>query len=198
MEDRQIIPIKEFHRSSGEIVEGREIPSLAVDGMNPPPAFYFASREQVYNAVRDFEISNNIPRPVIAPDGSYEDKDFLYAAYDEYVGMSHRQELAAYADRFPNLASDESLDAYLAQIYYAKANGLSELRIESLIAEANQDGDPYQLEHLSDARLRMEHTYRSARNEVPKQRDSVREKLKSQPVKNSPNYSANFSKGQER
>jgi len=49
--------------------------------------FFPVSREEVYRSVRDFERDNQIENPVIDENGSYEDKDFLYGAYDEYIGI---------------------------------------------------------------------------------------------------------------
>ncbi len=151
-----IIPIREFRRSTGEIVEGKDIPSLPLDAYGNAPQVFFADRREVYEAVRDFETANHISTPVIAPDGSYEDKEFLYSAYDEYVAMSHRLELYPYADRFFHLAQNESVEPYLAQIYYAKQNGLSEADIDFMIDEVNRTGRPYQVEWLSEMRSLLE------------------------------------------
>ncbi len=150
------IPIAEFRRSNGRWVQGWEVPSIGAEYKGTSAEIYFADRRALYEAVRDFERANKIPNPVIHEDGSYTDKEFLYSAYDEYVGMSHRHELEAYVPRFVNLAEGEPVEPYLAHIYYAKQNGLREDDIDAIIAEANTSGQPYTIEKMSAARLILE------------------------------------------
>lgn len=111
--ERMIVqPIKEFfHPNNGMMVEGERISSLPL--IEAGVSFGYADRSEVYNAVREFEQINNIERPTIDENGQYEDKDFLYNAYDRYVAMSHADEL----DLFEDMS-----DTLKAEIYYAMHN----------------------------------------------------------------------------
>ncbi len=152
----QPIPIAEFRRSNGRWVQGWEVPSIGADIDSESSGIFFADRSALYDAIHDFERANEIPNPVIDENGNYTDKEFLYSAYDEYVGMSHRAELEAYIPRFVNLAEGEPVEPYLAQIYYAKQNGLDEEDIKFIIEEANASGQPYTVEKASATRLILE------------------------------------------
>lgn len=144
----KVVPIREFFHEDGSIAQGDEI-----SGLHIPRNSYgigFADRTQIYNAVKDFEEANNVPLPVIDEDGRYEDKDFLYGAYDKYVAMSHFSELEQYKERLTNLGEHESVLYDLAQIYYAKVDGLSESDVDFMIEIANKE--PYAYDKLSEVR----------------------------------------------
>lgn len=135
---REIIPIREYPDMDGRYcLSGNEI-----------------GRRRAYDSVRQFEQDNHIEQPVIDERGQYEDKDFLYMAYDEYVAMSHREELEPYRERF---AADVEREAErlrsmhyvpdkerlfnnrLAEVYYAKQAGLTEEQIADMVGEGNRD-----------------------------------------------------------
>lgn len=122
--DREIVPIQEFHNSNGRLIEGDRI---AVE-MSQKEGF--ADRSIVFHAVEDFENSNNIPqnqREIV--DGSYEDKEFLYMGYDRYVGMSHRNDssIEPYMDRINAFGKDDEsfTNRMIAEVYYGQQNGVT-------------------------------------------------------------------------
>lgn len=134
----KIIPIQELTGKDGRLLAGNEM-----------------GRENVYMLVRNFEKNNAaaIRHPVIAPDGSYEDRDFLYSAYDEYVAMSHAGELAPYRRYFDNAVKktaewarqvgytpniEQLYNERLAEVYYAKQAGLREEQIAVVIGDGNR------------------------------------------------------------
>ena len=134
------IPVNEFYNLDGRILEGERIP-LEKSGVP-----HFADRSIVYNAVMKFEEDNNIPvnQREIAPDGTYTDKEFLYMAYDRYVGMSHQNDLSiqAYKPHMDAILADHSVEAnnllLIAEIYYAQRNGLSYEQIDYALTAAKE------------------------------------------------------------
>lgn len=119
------------------------------------------NRAQVYKAVRNFEQNNLVEHPVIDHIGNYEDKDFLYAAYDEYVAMSHYEELFPYRERFMEAVAEEVsrrenwgvapnvnqlYSERLAEVYYAKQAGLTDAQIDGVIADGKRD--PYLMRQI--------------------------------------------------
>lgn len=139
-EKKGVVPIQEFFGNDGKILVGSDI------GLDP--ATHFVDRRRVYEAVKDFETNNRdmIPYPVIGEDGDYTDRDFLYSGYDEYIGMSHREdtaldpyreaiETAVQKERTPR--SEEMVrDIYTAEAYYAYRNGLSPEQIAYMITRS--------------------------------------------------------------
>lgn len=127
--------------------------------------FYYGDRSYVYNAVRDFEEANDIKNRAIEEDGSYLDKDILYSAYDEYVGMSHYEEMQAkYGEYVTPLAERNATYAksqneehgysmstdpihyasnLYAELYYAEKRGLSPEQIKLVIDYMNIGDSPY-------------------------------------------------------
>lgn len=150
-EKNAFFPIQEFYsKTTGKLLAGEEISgALAAERQGlSEGGFVFSSRREVYESVKEFETKNKVKNPVIDNDGNYEDKDFLYGAYDEYLGMSHREELKEYEPRFEAYLSKEekhfsergwnydregTLNSLLAEIYYAQKNGLSKEQIEAVI-----------------------------------------------------------------
>lgn len=110
-----------------------------------------AGRSAVYEAVRNFERNNPtfVPQPVIDENGSYEDKDFLYSAYDRYVAMSNEEQLKPYEEKLA-YPSEE----LLAQIHYGLENGLSEDDVNLMIESANVS--PYGSPRVNEIRLMLE------------------------------------------
>lgn len=128
---KELIPIEEVE-NGGRVVSGR-----------------YGDREAVYNAVLAYENANAVENPVIDENGQYEDKDFLFNAYDKYVAISNNEELAPYADKITHVNDTE-----LAQIHYGLANGLDEDRINLLIECANM-GD-YRANEMQSMRRLLE------------------------------------------
>lgn len=151
-EESKITPIQEFHFPDGKIAQGHEIPAIPL--VEQGIEMGYADRTAVYNAVREFEQNNHIKNPVIDENGRYEDKEFLYGAYDDYVAMSHKEELVQYENRFPYLGEHETNLPYLAQIYYAKVNNLSDEDIDFMIETVNKK--PYSSEKMADVRKMLE------------------------------------------
>lgn len=126
-----IYPIREFIRSdTGRLAEGSTIPALHL--IETGKEVGHADRREVYNAVKEFEERNNLSSRVIGEDGSYEDKDILYDAYDRYLARSHRQELEPYVSKltYPT-------ESNLAEIYYALNSGLNEQQLDTIIEASN-------------------------------------------------------------
>lgn len=147
-----IEPIQEFRDNNGRLLEGSQIALYEAEqaGTN------FVNRQSVYGAVKAFQDANNIPdnMRVIDENGSYEDKDFLYSAYDNFLAMSHAQELEGYRERFSEAiaANAERMEGYgytvnneafllplLAEVYYAKANNLTEGQIDLIIGDGHRN-----------------------------------------------------------
>ena len=126
-----IYPIREFIRpDTGRLAEGSTIPALHL--IETGKEVGHADRREVYNAVKEFEERNNLSSRVIGEDGSYEDKDILYDAYDRYLSRSHRQELEPYVSKltYPT-------ESNLAEIYYALNSGLNEQQLDTIIEASN-------------------------------------------------------------
>lgn len=185
-EERQLsrtIPIQEFADSDGHTYDGQSISLYRArqDGTINENGVYYATRTDVYNAVRDFELANNISNAVIDKNGNYEDKDILYSAYDEYVALSHIDELrdkyesivkpyadmnAEYAVRMNaeqgyNMSTNpESYALCLyAQFYYAEKNGLNAEQIEVMAQYMANDDREYtsvRAEEMTQARQMLE------------------------------------------
>jgi len=155
-DEKPIIPIQEFRESNGRMLAGDEISGYLA---NPTgrEGIFSVSREAIYNAVAEFERNNDIHR-VLDENGHYEDKEFLYSGYDEYVALSHAAELGAYRPAFeqaveaeldrletviPNFRRDVNREAMylsrLAEVYYAKQNGLSEDDISFMVGKGDKD-----------------------------------------------------------
>lgn len=166
-EERQIVPIKEFVDNDGYIYDGQSISyfhAMQENRVNEH-GFYYGDRSYVYNAVRDFEEANDIKNRAIEEDGSYLDKDILYSAYDEYVGMSHYEEMQAkYGEYVTPLAERNATYAksqneehgysmstdpihyasnLYAELYYAEKRGLSPEQIKLVIDYMNIGDSPY-------------------------------------------------------
>lgn len=140
---KEIIPIQEFFGDDGKILVGSDIGHIS--GTN------FVDRRRVYEAVHQFEVNNReiVPFPVIGEDGDYTDRDFLYSGYDEYVGMSHREDtrLDPYRTAIDNAVQKENSssgkekvrDIYTAEVYYAYRNGLSPEQIVYMITRSAEE-----------------------------------------------------------
>ena len=106
------------------------------------------NRRRVYQAVQIFEDRNRnlIHAPVIDRNGDYLDREFLYSAYNRYVGMSHRQDsdLAPFRELIENAADMDSRnmtkahlqDIYTAEVYFAHCNGLNQDQIEYMVVNS--------------------------------------------------------------
>lgn len=158
-----IVPIQEFYfehffakgsTTVNAICSGHEIGSRSYNPRTDSGIGY-ADRTDVYNAVREFEQRNNIPNPVIDENGRYEDKDFLYMGYDEYVGKSHLgdaelqpwiakieeqvtpyyEERQASTDEWGKPSMDYLVSKNLAQVYYGIKNGLSNDELDYMVSQ---------------------------------------------------------------
>lgn len=145
-------PIQEFVRE-GRTLEGSQIPGRNI----PANTIGHSDRATVFHAVQDFEVDNSIPfnqREI--HNGTYEDKEFLYAAYDRYVGMSHRNDLSIqpYMERLTAMAEDKSkhisLLPLVAEVYYAQQNGLTPEQIDYVLDSVQNDRIP--LESIKNLR----------------------------------------------
>ena len=136
----QITPIREFFDEDGRILVGRDIGLDRETGQ--------VNRRRVYQAVQIFEDRNRnlIHAPVIDRNGDYLDREFLYSAYNRYVGMSHRQDsdLAPFRELIENAADMDSRnmtkahlqDIYTAEVYFAHCNGLNQDQIEYMVVNS--------------------------------------------------------------
>lgn len=139
------VEIETFRDSENRMVEGDRI-SVS---MSQIPNF--ADRSIVFNAVKNFEDSNNVSQRVIV-NGQYEDKDFLYMGYDRYIGMSHRNDLSIqpYMDRINRLISESgvdgrsgaSLNGLVAEIYYGQQNGLTPSQLDYIFEKVQGERFP--------------------------------------------------------
>ena len=135
-------PIREFRDNEGRLVEGERIPLVLSRNAG------FADRALVFEAVQAFEESNNIPegqREI--QNGTYEDKQFLYNAYDRYVGMSHRNDLSIqpYMERLQGIVNASryaSLMPLVAEVYYAQQNGLTPEQVSYITEKAQGEQFP--------------------------------------------------------
>ena len=143
-EPNAIQPIREFTDEEGRVAEGERIP--IVTSRYPG----FADRAMVFAAVNDFEIANDLPENErTIHDGSYEDKVFLYSAYDRYVGMSHQNDLSIqpYMERLHAIADSEAgrytnMMSLVAEVYYAQKNNLSSEQIDFILESAAKEQLP--------------------------------------------------------
>lgn len=183
--DYIITPIKEFIKD-GIIYTGSEISAFHIDrnvGVG------FADRSRIYNAIKDFEEANkdfpNLPT-AFNSDGTYEDKEILYSTYDKYIAISHRDELQEYEQYFDDYVDYKidymlennfsenliGIDRYilkleaLAEIYYAKKNGLTEEQIMYMIESANEMQDY----HISST---MRTTWKALQDGVTKEQMEI-------------------------
>lgn len=136
----QITPIREFFDEDGRILVGSDIGLDRETGQ--------VNRRRVYQAVQIFEDRNRnlIHAPVIDRNGDYLDREFLYSAYNRYVGMSHRQDsdLAPFRELIENAADMDSRnmtkahlqDIYTAEVYFAHCNGLNQDQIEYMVVNS--------------------------------------------------------------
>lgn len=136
----QITPIREFFDEDGRILVGSDIGLDRETGQ--------VNRRRVYQAVQIFEDRNRnlIQAPVIDRNGDYLDREFLYSAYNRYVGMSHRQDsdLAPFRELIENAADMDSRnitkahlqDIYTAEVYFAHRNGLNQDQIEYMVVNS--------------------------------------------------------------
>lgn len=167
LEVGEITPIREFVDDNGNIYDGQSISYFQAMQENRinEHGFFYGDRSYVYNAVRDFENENNIENRAIEEDGSYLDKDILYSAYDEYVGMSHFAEMQAkYGEYVRPLAEANATHAQnqneehgyamitdpnryastlYAEFYYAEKNGFTPEQIKILTDYMNIGDSPY-------------------------------------------------------
>lgn len=167
LEVGEITPIREFVDDNGYIYDGQSISYFQAMQENRinEHGFFYGDRSYVYNAVRDFENENNIENRAIEEDGSYLDKDILYSAYDEYVGMSHFAEMQAkYGEYVRPLAEANATHAQrqneehgyamstdpnryastlYAEFYYAEKNGFTPEQIKILTDYMNVGDSPY-------------------------------------------------------
>lgn len=167
LEVGEITPIREFVDDNGNIYDGQSISYFQAMQENRinEHGFFYGDRSYVYNAVRDFENKNNIENRAIEEDGSYLDKDILYSAYDEYVGMSHFTEMQAkYGEYVRPLAEANATHAQnqneehgyamitdpnryastlYAEFYYAEKNGFTPEQIKILTDYMNIGDSPY-------------------------------------------------------
>ena len=133
MNTNKIIPIHEIMDSNGRHLAGDQI-----------------IRSAVYNAVKEFQDNNHLPDylKVIDADGYCEDKEFLYSAYDEFVALSHMEELQPFAERLSShvesfkaahsgikMREEHIVLPLLAEIYYGKQNGLTETQIDFMLSK---------------------------------------------------------------
>lgn len=136
----QITPIREFFDEDGRILVGSDIGLDRETGQ--------VNRRRVYQAVQIFEDRNRnlIQAPVIDRNGDYLDREFLYSAYNRYVGMSNRQDsdLAPFRELIENAADMDSRnitkahlqDIYTAEVYFAHRNGLNQDQIEYMVVNS--------------------------------------------------------------
>lgn len=167
LEVGEITPIREFVDDNGYIYDGQSISYFQAMQENRinEHGFFYGDRSYVYNAVRNFENENNIENRAIEEDGSYLDKDILYSAYDEYVGMSHFAEMQAkYGEYVRPLAEANATHAQrqneehgyamstdpnryastlYAEFYYAEKNGFTPEQIKILTDYMNVGDSPY-------------------------------------------------------
>lgn len=149
-----IVPVQEYTGTDGKILAGSRIGmELSTGGQ--------VDRSYVYNAVMDFQTNNDIPpyMKAIDVDGTYEDKDILYDAYDAFVGMSHardeemqmyREDMEILAFNFANrtetnthrIHNDYLQYKFMAEIYYGLKNGLTPEQIDYMIVASAENRFP--------------------------------------------------------
>lgn len=140
--ETQITPIREFFDNDGKILIGSDI------GLDQETGE--VDRTWVYEAVRDFETANRemVRYPVIDRDGDYSDRTILYSSYDQYVGMSHMQdvELESYRELIEAAAQESERgssedwlkEVYTAEVYYAHKNGLPPEQIQYMVERSTE------------------------------------------------------------
>lgn len=134
--------IQEFRNSTLKILEGSQIPGKDIlpDGRG----IGFANRRSLYYAVKNFEEQNKIPENErIIHNDYYADKDFLYEAYDTYVGMSHQNDLSIrpYMKEISSIPNIFPL-LMVAEVYYAQQNGLTPTQIEYALNCVKEEVSP--------------------------------------------------------
>lgn len=131
------LPIREFRNNEGKILDGEAIPVEISENAGIP------DRSIVFRAIEQFEDANNIPEDQKEiKNGSFTDGESLYNGYDRYIGMSHRNDLSIqpYMERVQKLIPDAFLSlSLIAEIYYAQQNGLSELQINYILENIEND-----------------------------------------------------------
>lgn len=134
--------------------------------LNGDQAFIRTGRAPVVKAVRDFEQNNPAySEHVFDENGDFEDKDFVKAGYDDYLALSHLHEMTPYlkemspaihaaieqkkefASKYPEYkitVPNETIASlpFVAQIYLAKENELSNKEIEFMIKSENENPTP--------------------------------------------------------
>lgn len=117
----RISPIKDVLKN-GKVIDGYAMGNLTL----------------FENAIKEFETANKIENPISEVAGEEE----ILKRYSEYVAISHQQELKEYARFFSNAQKEgfmnDSVNSYLAQIYFAKLNGLTDSKIQFLITQTNE------------------------------------------------------------
>lgn len=140
MLERKFVPIREYaiFNEHGKITRAAD---------------EIGDRNWVYNAVKDFQDKNELPDylKTLDENGEYLDRYFLYAGYDEYVALSHLEELKPYAMRlvpyveemaeYPANVIFKAKEEYvilplLAEVYYGKQNGMTEEQIDFMLSKA--------------------------------------------------------------
>lgn len=138
------VPVQEFRGADGRMVEGNQIPMV----MSQTP--HFSDRSIVFSAVQSFETDNHIPENQrVIHDGVADDKEFVYGAYDKYIGMSHQNDLSIqpYMERISELTVGREYQyasplPMVAEVYYAQQNGLSEAQIDYALEYVKEDKYP--------------------------------------------------------
>lgn len=138
------VPVQEFRGADGRMIEGNQIPMVMSQTQG------FSDRSIVFNAVQSFETDNRLPdNERVIHDGVAEDKEFVYGAYDKYVGMSHQNDLSIqpYMERINELTVGRQYQfasplPMVAEVYYAQQNGLTETQIDYALEYVKDDKYP--------------------------------------------------------
>ena len=152
---------------------------------------YDAGKRESYDSVREFEQKNELPFPEVDANGQIEDWDFVRSAYDSYVYMSHRDMLEPYKAKFEGLTEDAERQC-LAQVYYAKANGLDESHVDTMINVANEKtkNNEWAAEYMRNMRNAFQDGYSKSDMEMLSTRDaSTQDTIMGLLGRNDENYS---------